>query len=61
MEALGVDGMIILKFILRNKLECHEEISVGQKIDKLRCVLKKALDGNSDIHTTFHGISCFNF
>lgn len=40
LEALGVDGMIILNFILRNRIEWHEEISADQKTDKLRCVLK---------------------
>ena len=40
LEALGVDGMIILKFTLNN-IRWHEEISVGQQIENLRCVLKK--------------------
>lgn len=61
LEALGVDGMVILKCILRNKIEWHEEMSVGQKSDKLRCVLKLALYGKGGSHKTFHGISCLNF
>jgi len=61
LEALGVDGMIILKFILRNMIEWHEEICVRQKIEKLRCVLKLAFCGNGESHKTFDGISCLNF
>jgi len=40
LEALGVDGMIILNFILRNKIEWHEKFYVGRKIDKFQCVPK---------------------
>jgi hypothetical protein len=61
LEALGAGGMIILKFIFINKIEWHEKISVGQKSDKLRCLLKLALYGNGWSHKTFHGITCLNF
>jgi hypothetical protein len=61
LEALGADRTVKAKCFLSNKREWYEEISVGQKNDKLRCVLKLAFYGNGGFYKTFHGISCLNF